>query len=85
MIETPTGVLRVSEIASHSLIGSLILGSNDLIKDLQAQHTIGREPLFYSMGQVVCAARAFGKVALDGVFNDFKDNDGESKKNHLEN
>ena len=68
MLETPLGILNAQVIAADPRVEVLMLGTSDLIADLHARHTPGRENLFYAMGQVVLCARAYGKVALDGVF-----------------
>jgi citrate lyase subunit beta/citryl-CoA lyase len=36
----------------------------------------GREPLLFSLSHCLIAARAAGKVILDGVYNDIKNEDG---------
>mmetsp|Transcript_11719 Transcript_11719/g.17754 ORF Transcript_11719/g.17754 Transcript_11719/m.17754 type:complete len:289 (-) Transcript_11719:38-904(-) len=76
MIETAKGVLRADAIASHPSVHCLVFGSNDLSKDLRAKQTPSREPLLYSMSQCILSARAHGKMVLDGVHMDLKDNDG---------
>lgn len=48
MIETPLGVTRANEIASaHETVSCLVLGTSDLSRDLQANHTPDRTPLLY--------------------------------------
>jgi len=76
MVETARGVQRVDTIADLDGVAALIFGSNDLTKDLKARHTASREPLLYAMSQVVCAARAAGKQAVDGVHLDIADAEG---------
>jgi len=73
MLETPLGILNAQAIAADPRVEVLILGTSDLIADLHARHTPGRENLFYAMGQVVLCARAYGKAALDGVFLEYQD------------
>ncbi len=77
MIETPQAVINLSQIctACPGLAG-LILGPNDLTKELGAQATPDRAALAYSLGAVVLAARAFGLICLDGVYNSFRDTEG---------
>ena len=74
MIETPQAVLNAAAIAAEAL--GLILGSNDLIKDLRAQALPGRENLWTAMSLVVLAARAHGIGAIDGTYNDIADEAG---------
>ncbi|MEK9923549.1 MAG: CoA ester lyase, partial [Rhodospirillales bacterium] len=67
MIETPKGVLRVEEIAAHSKLTVLVMGTSDLAVDLTANHTPERIPFLTSFGLVLLAARAHGRNVLDGV------------------
>ncbi len=77
MMETPSGMLRAAEIASaHPRLRVLVMGTNDLAKELHAAHVPGREPLLTGLGLCLLAARASGLVAIDGVYNDIKDEDG---------
>ena len=52
------------------------MGTNDLVKELYAEHVPGRAPLLASLSLAVLAARAAGVAILDGVYNDVKDTDG---------
>lgn len=77
MLETPTAMLRAVEIAQSSeRLAVLVMGTNDLAKELQAAHVPGRQPLITGLGLCLLAARAVGKVILDGVYNDIKDEAG---------
>lgn len=76
MIETAKGVLRAASIAELPEVSTLVLGSNDLTKDLHARHTPSREPLLLSMATCVLAARAHRKAVLDGVHIDIDDDTG---------
>jgi citrate lyase subunit beta/citryl-CoA lyase len=77
MIETPLGVLRAAEIAgSHPRLAGLVVGTNDLAKELNARHVPGRTPLLTALSLVLLAARAHGLAALDGVHLDLDDSDG---------
>ncbi len=73
MMETPAGILNVNAIAAHDRIAGFVLGTNDLAKDLGART---RDAMRVSLQLCVLAARAKGIVALDGVYNAFKDDDG---------
>jgi citrate lyase subunit beta/citryl-CoA lyase len=75
MIETPRGVLNAGAIAGSG-VGALVLGSNDLVKDMQARAMPGRENLRTAMSLCVLAARSFGIAVLDAVHNDIADADG---------
>ncbi|MEZ5180850.1 MAG: CoA ester lyase [Acidimicrobiales bacterium] len=77
MVETPVAMLHAEEIAAASdRLTVLVMGTNDLAKELHAEHVPGRQPLLTGLGLCVLAARATGKVILDGVYNDIKDPDG---------
>ncbi|HET7723440.1 MAG TPA: CoA ester lyase [Propionibacteriaceae bacterium] len=77
MIETPTAVLHAAEIAAASdRLTVLVLGTNDLVKELGVEHVPGRLPLLTSLGLTVLGAKAAGVVVLDGVYNDLTDEDG---------
>ena len=74
MVETPQAMLRCEEIAGASdRLAVLVMGTNDLAKELHAQHVPGRQPLLTGLGLCLLAARATGTVILDGVYNDVKD------------
>jgi citrate lyase subunit beta / citryl-CoA lyase len=77
MVETPTAMLHAEEIAAASdRLTVLVMGTNDLAKELYAAHVPGRHPLLAGLGLALLAARATGKAIIDGVFNDVKDTDG---------
>jgi citrate lyase subunit beta/citryl-CoA lyase len=77
MIETPTAVLRAQEIATASdRLSVLVLGTNDLLKELYAEAVPGRAPLLTSLSLCLLAGRAAGKPVLDGVYNDVRDTEG---------
>lgn len=77
MVETPQAMLSCLEIASASdRLAVLVMGTNDLAKELHAAHVPGRAPLMTGLGLCLLAARAAGKVILDGVYNDVKDAEG---------
>jgi citrate lyase subunit beta/citryl-CoA lyase len=74
MVETPRAMLHCEEIAAASeRLAVLVMGTNDLAKELHAEHVPGRHPLLTGLGLCLLAARATGTVILDGVFNDVKD------------
>ncbi len=77
MLETPVAMLSALEIArSSDRLTVLVMGTNDRAKELHAAHVPGRQPLLQGLGLSLLAARAAGKVILDGVYNDIKDPDG---------
>ena len=77
MIETPVAVLDVLSIARASdRLTCFVIGTNDLVKELYAEHVPGRAPILPSLHQILLAARAAGIAVLDGVYNDVKDTEG---------
>jgi citrate lyase subunit beta / citryl-CoA lyase len=77
MVETPRAVLAVGEIADASpRLAALVIGTNDLVKELGARHVPGRAPLLTALSLALLAARRAGLAILDGVYNDVVDLDG---------
>ena len=77
MMETPRGVLHAEAIAASTpRLQGFVMGTNDLVADLRASHTPGREPVIAALGLCMLAARAYDIAIIDGVFNAFKDEDG---------
>lgn len=77
MIETPAAIFSAREIAQASpRLEAFVLGTNDLVKELQAQHVPGREPLLTCLQLALLAGREAGIAVLDGVYNDVKDAEG---------
>jgi len=79
MIETPLAILNIQRIAAAAertrLVG-LVIGTNDLAKEMLAVPTPDRLAFQSALSQTVIAARAYGLKVIDGVFNDFRDPDG---------
>ena len=77
MVETPYAMLHAEEIAAASeRLTVLVMGTNDLAKELYAEHVPGRQPLLTGLSLALLAARATGKVIIDGVYNDVKNEEG---------
>ncbi|MBS4049230.1 MAG: CoA ester lyase [Alphaproteobacteria bacterium] len=77
MMETPKGILHAEQIASASpRLAALVMGTSDLVKDLNAQHTPLRLPVLTSLGICMLAARAYDLAILDGVYLDLDDDAG---------
>ncbi len=79
MIETPLAILNLQEIAAtagSTRLTTFVMGTNDLAKDMRAEMTPNREAFLTHLTLSVTAARAFGVVAIDGVYNDIKNEDG---------
>ena len=77
MIETPAAIFEVRSIAAHPRVEVLVMGTNDLARELNASlGATGRHPLVPHLAVALAAAREAGRVIVDGVFNDVKDLDG---------
>jgi citrate lyase subunit beta / citryl-CoA lyase len=76
MVETPTAVLDVRLLAAHPRVEALVLGTNDLAKELRAPLVAGRGNLLPHLMTTILAGREAGKVVLDGVYNDVRDAEG---------
>lgn len=75
MIETPLAILSIRKIAKASAktrLTGFVMGTNDLAKELNAVPTRDRLAFLFSMSAAVAAARAYGLTAIDGVYNDFR-------------
>ncbi len=76
MVETPTAVFDVRAIAAFPQVTALVLGTNDLAKELRAALRPGRAALLPHLAAVLLAGREAGTAVLDGVFNDVGDLEG---------
>lgn len=77
MLETPAGILDARQIATSSpRLTVLVMGTNDIARELRAEHVAGRAPMHFALQSCLLAARLGGKVILDGVYNDIKDAEG---------
>ena len=73
MVESPAGVLAAREVAEHPQVDAVVLGANDLAKELRATLAPGRAALLPHLAAVLLAARAAGVDVLDAVYNDVRD------------
>lgn len=79
MIETPTAILNlrlIGEVAGDTQLEALLAGTNDLAAMLRCRLDEGRSAVLPHLAQIVLAARAYGLLAIDGVYNDFTDRGG---------
>ncbi|SEB81317.1 citrate lyase subunit beta / citryl-CoA lyase [Nocardioides exalbidus] len=77
MVETPEAIFDVRELAAASpRLSALVIGTNDLVKELYAEHVPGRAPILPSLHTILLAGRAAGIAVIDGVYNDVKDTEG---------
>ncbi|AVA13351.1 MULTISPECIES: HpcH/HpaI aldolase/citrate lyase family protein [unclassified Sphingopyxis] len=78
MIETCAAVVALPAIAAAaegSRLAAMVLGTNDLAKEMRAALTPDRLAFLPILTSAVIAARAHGLIVLDGVCNDFQDID----------
>lgn len=76
MLETPLGMLNAAAIAAHPGVSGLVMGTNDLERDLNARPRPDRLAMMTGLGLCLLAARAHGLTIVDGVYNAFKDEAG---------
>ncbi|MAP95391.1 MAG: CoA ester lyase [Ponticaulis sp.] len=80
MIEMPLAILNIQDIATaakDTRLTLFVMGTNDLAKELRASAKPDRQVAFgTSLSMAMLAARAFDIVAIDGVWNDIKDEAG---------
>ena len=76
MMETALGMLNAAAIAAHPRLQGMVMGTNDLAKELGSRHRPDRLGMQAGLGLCLLAARAHGRVIVDGVFNAFKDDEG---------
>jgi citrate lyase subunit beta / citryl-CoA lyase len=76
MIETPEAIFDVRSIAAHPRVSVLVMGTNDLARELRARLVPSRHPLVPHLATALAAAREANVVILDGVYNDVKNLEG---------
>ena len=81
MVETPLAILNIANIATTALdpasrLGSLVMGTNDLVKETRVRLQPGRANLMPWFTTALAAARAYGLYILDGVYNVLDDEAG---------
>lgn len=76
MMESPKGMLAAAAIAAHPLCQGMVMGTNDLAKDMGTRFRADRMPLMAGLGLCLLAAKAEGIAIIDGVYNAFRDQDG---------
>ena len=73
-IESPLGVLNIQDIcAAGTRLRCVMIGSNTLAQRLQINLKKNSKAIFNYMAQIVLAARAYGKVVIDGPHFDVSD------------
>jgi citrate lyase subunit beta/citryl-CoA lyase len=76
MIETCRSLFHLESLAGAcrtSRLACLVMGVNDLAKEMGAELEPGRAPFLSALSMSVAAARAYGIGVVDGVFNGLED------------
>ena len=76
MMETAQGMLNAPAIAAHPRLQGMVMGTNDLAKEINSRFRADRLPMLTGLGLCLLAAKAHGVIIIDGVFNAFKDDEG---------
>ena len=76
MMETPAGMLNAAAIAAHPQLQAMVMGTNDLAKELNTRFRADRLGMMAGLGLCLLAAKAHECAAIDGVYNAFKDDEG---------
>ena len=77
MAETPKCVLNLGKILEEfSNISGIVVGTNDLAKELVLPKQTSRAGLLYALGSIILTAKAYNVITLDGVFNSISDQEG---------
>ncbi|GAB4388816.1 HpcH/HpaI aldolase/citrate lyase family protein [Albidovulum sp.] len=76
MMETARGILAAAAIAAHPRLAGMVMGTNDLAREIGGRFRPDRLPMQAALGLCLLAARAHGRVIVDGVYNAFRDAEG---------
>jgi citrate lyase subunit beta/citryl-CoA lyase len=76
MVETCAALFALDDIAGAEGLAALVVGTNDLAKEMRCRLTVGRAALTGPLSLIVAAGRAHGLAVLDGVFNEIEDDAG---------
>jgi citrate lyase subunit beta/citryl-CoA lyase len=77
MIETCASLFVLDQIAgAGGPLECLVIGGNDLAKEMHCRPGVMRAPLMGALGLSVAAARAHGLSILDAVYNEIEDDEG---------
>src|SRR5690606_147276 len=85
MIETPMGILKLSENVQALkdkgvLLEALVVGTNDIAKTTGVDLSQGRDTIQSWLSLIVLVGKAYGLAVLDGVYNNFSDKEGFVKE-----
>lgn len=90
MVETPQALVNIAGISAHEDVVGLFWGAEDLTTLLGGTHSrygadeqapgAYRDPLRLARSQVLIHAAARGKFAIDAIYADFRDEDGQRRE-----
>ena len=83
MVETCAVLFRLDAlgaVAAERQLTTLVVGTNDLAKEMRCRPEVERTPLLGPLSLMVAAARAHGLVILDGVYNEIDDDQGLARQ-----
>jgi citrate lyase subunit beta/citryl-CoA lyase len=79
MVETCRAMARIAELAAaaeRTRLSALVIGTNDLAKELRCRLSPGRAELLPLLSLALAAGRGWGLTVLDGVHNAIDDDAG---------
>jgi citrate lyase subunit beta/citryl-CoA lyase len=81
MMETPMAILNARSIAATAVYAEnrlccLVMGTNDLLKESRARAVHNRFAVVPWLAMTIVAARAYRLDIIDGVYNEFMDEEG---------
>src|SRR5690606_905756 len=76
MMETALGMLNAAAIAAHPRLEGLVMGTNDLARELGSRFRPDRLAMQAALGLCLLAAKAHGRIIVYGVYDAFKDDAG---------
>ncbi|PKK93846.1 MAG: CoA ester lyase [Tenericutes bacterium HGW-Tenericutes-6] len=76
IIEDADACFHAYEIAKHPRVSGLLLGAEDLAKDLEVERTDASFEIFFARSQVIYAAKAHQKDAIDTPYISTKNEEG---------
>jgi len=81
MMETCAAIFALDALAgAGGRLEALVVGGNDLAKEMRCRPGVERQPLLGALGLTVAAARAHGLAVIDGVFNEIDDAEGFARQ-----
>jgi len=81
MVETCACLFALDSVAGFGPpLQALVMGGNDLAKEMRCRPGVERQPLLAALGLAVAAGRAHGLTLLDGVYNEIEDDDGLARQ-----